>query len=746
MKTLLLVLALMLALPAHAEETLVLLVVDGKPMGGEPRMLDPEQLAFSLDEWTALGVNVPKPLRTKASLSAEALGVGVEYVSEKAELRITIPAALRPRQKLGWVRELPSKVDPAPKGVMLDYDVAATVQGSHRAVSVGHVARAGIAGGVLTTTGQANWVDGNSDYIRGRTTWQRDNLASGTTLQLGDVGLPNNGLNNPALLGGVRIGSDRFLKRQGAGYDIPLIGGLADTRSTAEVFINEHQRATGQVAPGPYELAPTIAVPGLNNLEVVQRDQFGREQTFSRSFYTHPDLLRKGTTEWDIAAGAVRTDPIGNHYEGLAVQGTIHRGLTDRWTAGVTVQSGKVGDQGGRNATLHNTVSLGHGGLLQADVSTSQRDDGAKGSALRVGYERRSQNWSISASHMRKSDDYWEISDFQGSPFKIHEQTTAALSFRPQGQPWQASLSYSDIHYNDQRLQRVSAMASLNQARATWMVGVSHDLGTGDNQAFVGVRLKNSRLGQTSFVARAAPNVGPRLDATYSGATDIAGRSLRYQVGASLGDTNNAYGSVNTSVAGGDLTLEARKFGDEPVLVNGRYRNSVWIGEGGIINGRGNLPGSSFALVEVPGQAGIDVGGGGTRQTPTNRRGYALLPGLPGLSPTNVAIDATQLPVDVSMEGSHAVVVAPRQGGAKVVFPVEHQTVQQWEVRVGDDYAPENARVVSDQGETFRLGARGVLVFEKPARTARMELDGKFCELALPAEGGRVLCTLDEPH
>lgn len=746
MKCSLLVLALLLALPAHAEETLAMVLVDGKPVDAEPRMLDTDHLSFTRAEWQAFGVDVPKALRSRSSMSPQDLGVAAEYVSETAEVRITIPAALRPRKKLGWVRELPREVAPAPYGVMVDYDVAATAQGSHRAVSVGHVARTGVAGGVLTTTGQVNWVDGNSDYLRGRTTWQRDFLSTGTKLSVGDVALPSNGLNNSTLLGGVRIGTDRFLTRQGAGYDIPMIGGLADTRSTAEVFINEHQRATGQVAPGPYELSPTIAVPGLNNLEVVRRDAFGREQTFSRSFYAHPDLLRKGNTEWDIAAGAVRIDALANDYEGLAVQGTVRRGLTDRWTAGATIQSGKVGDQGGRNVTLHNTFSLGRGGLLQADVSTSQREDGAKGTALRVGYERRSQNWAFSASHLRKSDDYWEISDLQGSAFKIREQTTAALAFRPQGQNWNATLLYSDIHYDDQRLQKVSAFASLQRRSATWMVGASHDLGTGDNQVFVGVRLRNSRMGQTSVTARAAPNVGPRLDATYSGATDIAGRPLRYQVGASLGDTNYAYGSVNTRVAGGDLTVEARKFGDTPILVNGRYRNSVWIGEGGVINGRGSIPGSSFAVVEVPGLTGIDVRGGGTRGIPTNRHGYALLPGLPGLSPTNVSIDATQLPVDVSMESGNEVVVAPRLGGAKVVFPVEQQTVRQWEVRLDDGYAPENARVESDQGEVFRLGARGVLVFEKPAVTARLETNGRICELVLPAEGGRVTCALDEPH
>ncbi|WP_414608322.1 fimbria/pilus outer membrane usher protein [Stenotrophomonas pavanii] len=734
-----LLLALLLAFPAWAEETMVLVVVDGKPVSDEPRMLDPAELAFTPTEWQTWGVVVPKTLRSRDQVLAQELGVVVEYDALAAEVRIVIPASLRPGKKLGYAPQLPEAVSPAPKGVMVDYDVAAVVHGDTRRLSLGHVARSGVAGGVLTTTGQANWVDGQGEYIRGTTTWQRDNLKSRTSLQLGDVGVASNGLNNPTVLGGVRVGTDRRLTRYGGGYDIPLIGGLADTRSTAEVLVNEHQRATGQVPPGPYELSPGIAVPGLNHLEVIQRDEFGREQSFSRSFYTHPDLLRQGNKEWDVAAGAVRTNPTEDHYDGWAVQGSVRLGVSDHWTVGATTQAGKVGEEGGRNLTLQNTVSLGEAGLLQADVSASLSDDGARGTAYRVAYERRSPNWSVSASHLRKSDAYWEISQLQDSPFRIQSQTTAALAIHPKGTPWRATLSYSDIRYNDdRRLQQIAAMASLRQQRATWLVGGIHDLQTGDNQLFLGVQLRTGR-GNVMATARAAPNVGPSVDAVYSGRTEFAGRDVRYQVGGTLADSSQVYGRVDTKVAGGDLTLEARQHQGQPLLLHGRYANSVWVGEGGVLNGRSYNPTGSFALVEVPGQAGIDVRGS-NRPTTTNRKGYALVPGLNGLTPSPVVMDANQLPIDQEIEDSQRTVVPPRKGGAKVVFPLTTQTARQWEVRLGETYAPEGARVVSDQGEVFLLGARGVLVLKQPGTTATLEHEGTNCELVLPKEGGIVVC------
>lgn len=740
MKRSLLALALLVSAPTYANETLVMVLVDGKAISAEPILLDPAHVSFAPSQWQAVGVMVPKALRNKPTVSTKDLAINAVYDESTLEIRISVPARLRATQTLGYVRPQAETVSPSPKGVMLDYDIAVSLQGKDKRASVGHVARVPLAGGTLTTTGQANWINGHGQYIRGTTTYRKDFPAKGTSLQVGDVSPANNGLNNPAILGGVRIGTDRGLTRHGAGNDIPLIGGLADTRSTAEVFVNEHQRATGQINPGPYELAPTIAMPGLNNVEVVQRDAFGREQTYSRSFYSHPDLLRKGRTEWDITAGAVRTDPLKDMYKGLAYQGALRYGLTDTWTMGATVQGGAVNGKGGRNATLHNTVSLGNAGLLQADVSTSQTTEGVKGSAVRVGYERHSENWSIQASHQRKSKDYWEISDLQDRPFKITSQTTAALSYHPQGKDWNGTLSYSAIDYDNNRsIKQLAVQGTVRKSRSTWMAGLTHDLASGDTGAYAGVRFD---LGgpQVSATVKAAPNIGVSADTTYSDTTELAGRDVRWQVGATLGDYSQAYGRIDTTVAGGDLSLEARKRKDSSLLLNGRYRNSVWIGEGGVMNGNGYNANGSFAVVEVPDQVGVAISGNRPTPSRTNKHGYALLTGLAGLSPVNVTLDSETLPENVEIEDTDQQVVAPRQGGGKIAFNTKVSTTQQWVVRLGEGFAPSGAKATSNTGEQFLLAERGVLVFEKPATTATLELPGKICELALPKQGGDVFC------
>lgn len=734
----LIVLAL-LAFPSQAEETLVVLRVNGKVVSKEPQILDPDALSFPGKQWTDWGVVIPVPLRDKQDLTPQELGVSVEYDTQMMEIRIDIPAHLRVPKAIGYTRTIPGAVTPAPRGVMVDYDLAATHDGNSQRLSAGHVARMGVAGGVLTTTGQANWVDGKTNYVRGTTTWKRDNLSAGTTLQMGDVGLASNGLNNQTVLGGVRIGTDRHLTRPGAAMEIPLIGGVADTRSTAEVLVNEHLRATGQVPPGPFELQNSIAVPGVNHLEITQRDQFGREQTIARSFYAHPDLLRKGSSEWSVSAGAVRPNPAEDKYEGFAAQGMYHRGLSDSWTMGVTTQLGKLGDEGGRNVTLHNTVSLGRGGLIQADVSASQRDDGSRGAAVRLAYEHRRENWSVSASHTRKSDDYWEISQLQNSAFRIRSQTSAALAFQPESRAWRTTLSYSDVTYdNDRRLRQAGLTGTYRQGRTTWLGGLVHNLENGDNQAFVGVHMPLG-TGRFSASVRSSPNMGERLTGVYSDKASIAGHDVRYRVGATVGERSDAYGRVDTSLAGGELTLEASKGQDTSLVVAGRYVNSVWIGEGGVVNGRGYNPQGSFTLVSVSGYEGVNVRGSSSPVT-SNKNGYALLQHMPSLTPVPVSVDVNQLPIDTQIDNTTQMTVAPRGGGAKVNFDITTSTWRQFTVRIGKDFAPAKSIVTTSTNEVSLVAERGVLVLEGTATRATLKSGSINCELVLPPEGGDVVC------
>jgi len=726
---------------AMSQETLALLLVDGKPVGDEPEMIDPQAVAFPPARWMELGATLPGNLHSRDTLTADELGVAVEYDSQAAEVRLRIPAQLRPRQTIGSRRQLPTQISPMPKGVLLDYDVATLTDKNTQRASVGHTMRTGLGGGVFSTTGQANWSDGQTHYVRGTTQWRRDFLSSGTTLAVGDVAVPAGGVSNSAVLGGVRIGTDRSLTRFSGGFDIPTIGGLADTRSTAEVFVNEQRRASGELQPGPFQLDRGIAAPGLNNLQLVQRDGFGREQSISRTFYTHADLLGKGSTEWGVVAGAVRPRSVEDRYDGWAGAASGSWGLSDRWTLGAAAQAGSRDGRGGQHFTLSNTLSLGGAGLLQAHVSGSQNETGQTGHAFRASWERRSRDWSASATHLQRSEHYWDVSALLDRTLPIERETNATLSFHPRGGQWRGNLSYTGVQSRGRDFEQMAASVAYNRPGMSISAGVAHEFGRGDTQAQVALRLSNPRAGQTVYTARSAPVLGTTLEASTSGVAALAGRDVRYQVAGTVGDAWQTYGRVDAQLAGGDAHAELRSGSMLPTMLTTQYRNSVWLGEGGVLNGRGNSSGLSYALVEVPEQADMAVLGGRT-PLKTNKRGYAFVSGLSPLSTASMTIDPLALPLDVSIEANRVEVVPGRGAGAKATFPIQRIASRQFTVLLEGHEVSEGAEAVSDTGERFRIGQRGVLVLHKPARSVRIEGTFGSCEAVLPIDGGQVNCDL----
>src|SRR5690606_5994850 len=100
----------LLAWPANAEQTLVVLRVNGKVVSEEPQILDVDTLSFPASQWVDWGVNIPRALRHKTEVTAQELGVLVEYDSQMMEINVTIPASLRTPRPVGYTRTLPKTV------------------------------------------------------------------------------------------------------------------------------------------------------------------------------------------------------------------------------------------------------------------------------------------------------------------------------------------------------------------------------------------------------------------------------------------------------------------------------------------------------------------------------------------------------------------------------------------------------------------------------------------------------------
>lgn len=682
---------------------------------------------LSVEEWQSLP-NLTLPLEGKTGLiSSDDLGLSVAFDDAEQAFKITAPASLMTRQNLSGVRAARvTEVDPQPKGVLLNYDIATRTNDSGSyAVSGAHDARIGVGPGTLITTGQLNTTKNLTDYRRGISTWNVDNLKRGVAVQAGDVFTPRSAMTGTVNLAGVRIASDRMLRRDQEFTPVPLIGGVVDTRSAAEIFVNNDKMGSRDVAAGPWDLGRVPVSPGSNDVRVVIRDEFGREEVVSQRFYMTNANLPKGQREWDVAAGLVRVD--GDTYRTPAVAAKLEQGVSNYWTAGATMQT----DGTNTNVGLSNRIVLGTAGAvaIEAAHSTSARGEG---SAISASYEYRSRNWSAQVGHTRYSDNYWQLSQVnKPAGSTLSTTTTGSLSLNPLGKPWSLSLAAARIDYSTgASRQRVDVAGRYRSSGSEFGFGMGRDFETKEDAVYVSFR-HNFGNASASISARQSPDLTVRANA--QGQADIANQRVRWS--ASLEERDSGTRSqVEASTSTRRLDVRGSITDDERgTEIRTRTRGSLWIGEGGVAAQRFST--GSFAVVEVPGQQGVPVAGSGAFNVSTNRQGIAVLPNVRPLAQSRVSIDTAAIPFEVGIGTNAMPYTARRNGGAKVKFDVVSMSMIEIQLTANGKPVPSSAVAITNN-ERVIVGHEGIAVLMTPMPGQNISVvfpDGGECKAQLPA-------------
>lgn len=722
--------------PQDAVENIVMLKFNGKKVQDTAIVIQSEDGDVWLDRQLWLEFGLTLAADQTGLLSSKALGINPKFNQSEQSIDLLVPAELLPGQMLGRGFKAEEPTHRQPKGVMINYDLAASVrQDGTYGLSLGHEARMGLARGTLMSTGQLNFQDGKANYIRGLTTWNKDFIKPGVVVQVGDVFSPLSNLANPVNLGGVRVASDRAL-RQGEGFTpIPMLGGIAQDTTLAQLQVNGAPAGSHTIKPGPWQLGNYGTRNGSNELSLVITDSFGREQVITERFYVAPGNLPKGKTEFDVSVGAIRPDLTSDTYGELAASAKVEHGINDKWTMGATVQV----TQDSHNLALSNRFILGNYGSLSVDLSKSSSPEG-KGNAYGVAYDYQGDGWSVRASHSAYSTNHWMLSDATSAAFNgrdIASMSSLGFGLAPRGSNWNVGASYTAINFeNGEKSSRFDAIARIRKGRDDFGFGVAYDPHTKDKQVYATWRHSFGPNLAVNSQVKAAPDI--TVGTAFSGRASIANKDVRWAAGATYrqdGGQTTAFGTASTHFDKGELNASVYYEQDNSRL-DARWNGSMWIGEGGITTQRTTL--GSFVLVEVPGQVGVPVSSGGGFESATNKRGYAMVPDVQPLAKQSIKVNTTDLPLEVGMETTEQPVVAPRLGGAKVVFPIT--TVQMREVSItyqGRAVEPP-ARLIS-ASEDVAVGKGGVAVLQSPTKgeelTVRLTTTSS-CKVKLPMDLG----------
>lgn len=717
--------------PKDATENIVAIKVNGKPMQDNAVVLQSPDgdVWLTVQEWTDLGVVIAEQ---EGTVSSKSLEIDPKFDPSTQTIDFQVPAKLLPGQSLGARFTRVETVNPQPKGAFINYDLAGEVrQDGTYGLSVAHEAIIGVGKGTLVSTGQVNLKDQAVQYRRGLTTWTQDNLSSGTVLQLGDVFTPRSAFGGSVNLAGVRFASDRAL-RQGEGfYPVPVLGGIAQSNSTAELVVNQAKLGQYGIKPGPYELNQYSLLRGVNDINFTVRDEFGREQVVSERFYANPENLKKGAVEYDIAVGLIRKEAGSDTYGQPAVSGKVEWGVSDAWTTSATVQA----TQDSRNLTLTNRVVLGTAGSLTLDASGSSTPYG-QGVSYGAAYEYINRDWSVRASHTRYSPQHWTLTDERSdglSMAKLASVSSVGVNLNPRGKAWSVGASAVELRYqNSEATQRFSAAARYRRQADELSLGLSYNPITKDKEIGLSWRKSFGSDLSMSTQVRAAPDLV--AGGEVNGRSALGNQEVRWSAGAEYGAKEGdvrAWADASTRMEKGDLNVRVQ-YAPEQSAISGSFEGSVWVGEGGVSTQTKST--GSFAVVEVEGQAGVPVSSGGGFENATNRRGYAVVPNIRGLASQSVKLNTKDLALEVGMEQTSLPVVAKRKGGAKVKFEVSTQTMRELAITLNGRSLEPPARIASAT-EEVPVGMGGVAVLENPQPGETLQVllpDNKRCTVKMP--------------
>lgn len=153
--------------------------------------------------------------------------------------------------------------------------------------------------------------------------------------------------------------------------------------STVQVRINGLVFQELYLNSGRYDLRDLPLSQGSNNIELVIRDDTGREQIISQNNFFDFDLLAPGETDFSAAAG-VRSETrngIIRYSDQWLFSGFIRHGFSDTLTAGVDAQADRNGGAGGASVVWASPI-----GTWRLQTSASQRDGFGFGYAASAGY------------------------------------------------------------------------------------------------------------------------------------------------------------------------------------------------------------------------------------------------------------------------------------------------------------------------------------------------------------------------
>jgi outer membrane usher protein FimD/PapC len=210
---------------------------------------------------------------------------------------------------------------------------------------------------------------------------RRDKLQRGV---VGDLVASSGSIGSNVLLGGVSYAKVYKMDPYFITYPTFSLTRLVATPVEMEVYLDGMKMRTEKLSPGEIELKNLYTTFGAGLVELVIKDQFGREQRITLPYYLSDRLLKKGLEEYSYNLGFLRKNfAVDSNSYGKVAFSAFHRyGWDDTFTLGL----GGEASTDFMSVAPQATILLGTAGIVSASLAASAGTSGKSGLAGQVGY------------------------------------------------------------------------------------------------------------------------------------------------------------------------------------------------------------------------------------------------------------------------------------------------------------------------------------------------------------------------
>ena len=527
--------------------------------------------------------------------------------------------------------------------------------------------------------------------LRLDSSWIRDFPDKMTSFRLGDgITRAPSGWGGATRYSGISYGTNFGTRPGFALLPDQLVSGAATAPSTVDVYVNNALVTRQLVPPGPYSIARVPLVAGANVLQVRVRDVLGREQVYERSLFSSAQLLRQGLDDYAIELGKVRNNfaVVSNDYGVGFLAANWRHGINDTLTAETHLE---LAEKRTAVAGVGANFTLGQLGLMNFAVAGSTKV-GASGYSVAAGWSRPGARLSTAISTQWSSRDFWQLATSDlgpGSRFSIDSVVAMNL-----GQIGSVTVGYSRLIAPDPRT------PTLGLVSLTWSTLVRRKVYVGlSARRLIGV-IPSTDIGlifstavdhQTSgssFLQRNDDGTGGRTAAGFDYQKSLPlGTGWGYRLRANAANDVQVGSSYQNDI--GTVALELARQSNGAAARIGVQGSVVLLGGQLFASRRAN---DAFALVRVPGFAGVRVYNGNQWVGTTDSRGNAIVPRLMAYQPNALSIDDRDLPLDVEVAHLQRTAVPVYRSGVIVDFDVRR-------------IASAQLRIVDARGAVIEPGA-----------------------------------------